>query len=182
VRVGERFIKRALGPKRAPGSREGLTKAQAEARLRDLMDELRAAPPIVERMRVTDAGERRDSFDLEHVMQRKPTTIQDYPEAQAFDEGKSGAGADRMHAYASFSSGARAWEDRLEALASVRSRQRSRLRGDWRHRQGRALARRRSATGLMMSSPASTVQQMSASMRAGWTTGTNRLRPPLSSM
>jgi hypothetical protein len=83
VRVGERFIKRALGPKRAPGSREGLTKAQAEARLRDLMDELRAAPPIVERMRVTDAGERRDSFDLEHVMQRKPTTIQDYPEAQA---------------------------------------------------------------------------------------------------
>ncbi|MGH3991777.1 MAG: tyrosine-type recombinase/integrase, partial [Pseudonocardiaceae bacterium] len=77
VRVGERFIKRALGPKRAPGSREGLTKAQAEARLRDLMGELRAAPPVVERMTVADAGERRIDH-LEHVMQRKPTTIQDY--------------------------------------------------------------------------------------------------------
>ncbi|MGH2987361.1 MAG: hypothetical protein ACRDLO_11840, partial [Solirubrobacterales bacterium] len=77
VRVGERFIKRALGPKRAPGSREGLTKAQAEVRLRDLMDELRAAPPVVERMTVADAGERRIDH-LEHVMQRKPTTIQDY--------------------------------------------------------------------------------------------------------
>jgi integrase len=77
VRVGERFIKRALGPKRAHGSREGLTKAQAEARLRVLIDERRAAPPVVERMTVADAGERRIDH-LEHVMQRKPTTIQDY--------------------------------------------------------------------------------------------------------
>lgn len=77
VRVGERFIKRALGPKRAAGSREGLTKAQAEGRLRELIEELRAAPPVVERMTVTDAGERRVDH-LEHVMQRKPTTIHDY--------------------------------------------------------------------------------------------------------
>ena len=40
-------------------------------------------------------------------------------------------------------------------------------RGDRRYRQGSRLGRRRSATGLMMSSPASTVPQMSASMRAG---------------
>ena len=77
VRVGERFVKRALGPKRMPGSREGLTKAQAEGRLRELMDELRAAPPVPERMTIAEAGARRIDH-LEHVMQRKPTTIQDY--------------------------------------------------------------------------------------------------------
>lgn len=77
VRVGDRFIKRVLGPKRSPGSREGLTKAQAERRLRELIDEVRAAPAVTDRMTVADAGERRIDH-LEHVMQRRPTTVQDY--------------------------------------------------------------------------------------------------------
>jgi integrase len=77
VRVGDRKIKRALGRKREPGSREGLTKAQAEARLRELIDEVRAAPAVVERITVGVAGARRIDH-LEHVLERKPTTIQDY--------------------------------------------------------------------------------------------------------
>ncbi len=77
ARVGDRFIKRALGPKRSPGGRDGLTKAQAERRLRELIDETRANPSVSERMTVADAGERRIDH-LEHVMQRRPTTVQDY--------------------------------------------------------------------------------------------------------
>jgi integrase len=40
-RAGGRQVRRALGPKRAPGSREGLTRAQAEARMRHLMAEVK---------------------------------------------------------------------------------------------------------------------------------------------
>jgi hypothetical protein len=32
-----RLVKRSLGPMRQPGSRDGLTRTQAEARLRELM-------------------------------------------------------------------------------------------------------------------------------------------------
>jgi hypothetical protein len=38
-RIGRRQIKKQIGPKREPGSRDGLTRAQAEARLRKLIDE-----------------------------------------------------------------------------------------------------------------------------------------------
>jgi integrase len=77
VRVGDRKVKRALGRKRELGSREGLTKAQAEARLRELIEEVRAAPTVTERITVGVAGKRRIDH-LEHVLERKPTTIQDY--------------------------------------------------------------------------------------------------------
>ena len=57
--VRGKLIKRSLGPVRQPGTREGLTKIQAETRLRDLISETNAAPPpIVERVTVTQAGER----------------------------------------------------------------------------------------------------------------------------
>ena len=38
VRINGRIVKRALGPKRAAGSRDGLTRAQAEKKLRSLID------------------------------------------------------------------------------------------------------------------------------------------------
>jgi len=77
VRSGDRKLKRALGPKRQPGSKEGLTKGQAEARLRALLEEVRVAPAITERITLATAAFRRIDH-IEHVMERKATTIQDY--------------------------------------------------------------------------------------------------------
>jgi integrase len=56
-RVRDRTITRKLGPVRPPGSRDGLTRKMAEARLRKLMAEVTVAP-IYERMTVTEVGER----------------------------------------------------------------------------------------------------------------------------
>ncbi|MGH2930792.1 MAG: hypothetical protein ACRDL8_21490, partial [Solirubrobacteraceae bacterium] len=51
--VRGRLIKRSLGPVRQPSTRDGLTKTQAEARLRTLISETNAAPPpIAERLTV----------------------------------------------------------------------------------------------------------------------------------
>jgi hypothetical protein len=76
-RTGERRVKRALGPKRAPGSRDGLTRSQAEAELRRRMGEQTVVIGRAERKTVDEAGARY----LEHlatVKQRKRTTIEDY--------------------------------------------------------------------------------------------------------
>ena len=75
-RVGGRVVKRKIGVKREPGGRDGLTRTQAESRLRRLIDEIRHAPPE-RRMAIVDLGA---SYlhHIEHVMQRKPSTIQDY--------------------------------------------------------------------------------------------------------
>jgi integrase len=56
-RVRNRTITRKLGPIRAPGGREGLTRKMAEARLRKLMAEV-TVTPVYERMTVEEAGER----------------------------------------------------------------------------------------------------------------------------
>jgi hypothetical protein len=42
-RVGERQVKRRLGPVRPVGSKEGLTRSQAEAALRRLIGEVRSS-------------------------------------------------------------------------------------------------------------------------------------------
>lgn len=76
-RVGERQVMRKLGAVRRPGSREGLTRKQAEAELRKLMQEVRLAPAAYERLTVDEAGERYLRH-VEHVLQRKPTTVADY--------------------------------------------------------------------------------------------------------
>ncbi len=75
-RVGGRVIKRKIGAKREPGDREGLTRTQAESRLRQLISEISFAAPE-RRMTIEDAG---NSYihHVEHVMQRKPSTVQDY--------------------------------------------------------------------------------------------------------
>jgi hypothetical protein len=76
--VRGRLVKRSLGPVREPGSREGLTRTQAEARLRELILETKTAPPpVTERLTVADAGDRR----IKHLARsgRKPdTTLANY--------------------------------------------------------------------------------------------------------
>ena len=76
--VRGRSVKRSLGPMRRPGSRDGLTRTQAEARLRELMLETNAAPPpVTERMTLAEVGDRR----IKHLARtgRKPdTTLANY--------------------------------------------------------------------------------------------------------
>jgi len=75
-RSGGRQVKRRLGPVRKVGTRQGLTKTQAEAQLRALMAEPFSAP-VCQRLTVEEAG----THYLRHlqlVEERKPATIQDY--------------------------------------------------------------------------------------------------------
>jgi integrase len=73
--VGDKRIKRKIGPKRLPGSREGLTRAQAEAELRRRMAEA-VTPSRSADLTVTEAGERM----IRHLesLGRKPSTISTY--------------------------------------------------------------------------------------------------------
>jgi integrase len=73
---GAKQIKRKLGPMRRPGSRDGLTRKQAEARLRQLMQQIRNAAPD-ERLYFKQAAERYIEH-TEHVMGRKESTLADY--------------------------------------------------------------------------------------------------------
>ncbi len=69
-------LKRRLGPIREAGSRDGLTRKQAEMVLRRLMSEVRVVLPE-ERITYKEVGDRY-LHHLEHVKQRKASTIQDY--------------------------------------------------------------------------------------------------------
>lgn len=57
-RTNGRQAKRAIGPKRAPGSRDGLTRPQAEAELRRLMAEVEVRAPVGHSVTVAEVGER----------------------------------------------------------------------------------------------------------------------------
>jgi integrase len=67
---------RKLGDKRPAGSREGLTRAQAEARLRKLIAELERAPVATERLALEEVGTRY----LTHLRSvgRRRSTLSDY--------------------------------------------------------------------------------------------------------
>jgi len=69
--VGDRRVKRSLGPVREPGSRNGLTRSQAEREMRRRMESELPSVARHERPSVGDAG-RRYVDHLEHVMERKP--------------------------------------------------------------------------------------------------------------
>lgn len=77
-RVRGRLVKRSLGSVRQPEGREGLTRTQAEARLRELILETKTAPPpVTERLTVAEVGSRR----IKHLARsgRKPdTTLANY--------------------------------------------------------------------------------------------------------
>src|ERR1700680_1850745 len=75
-RVGDRQVMRKLGPVRKVGTSTGLTKAQAEARLRKLMAEVKYLAPE-ERVHFGEVADRYINH-VEHVMGRKPSTVQDY--------------------------------------------------------------------------------------------------------
>lgn len=53
-----RRVKRRVGPKRADGTRDGLTRTQAEAELRRLMAEIQVTAPVGHSLTVAAAGER----------------------------------------------------------------------------------------------------------------------------
>lgn len=75
-RVGERQVKRRLGPVRPVGTTEGLTRKHAEAELRRLMSEVK---PLAPEQRITfEQAAERYVAHLEHVLRRKPSTVQDY--------------------------------------------------------------------------------------------------------
>jgi integrase len=75
-RVNGQLVKRKLGPTRRPGTRDGLTRAQAEARLRRFIEDLGAAAPVLERVTVEQAGRRL----IAHLatLGRKRSTLQGY--------------------------------------------------------------------------------------------------------
>ncbi len=69
---------RKLFPVRAPGSREGLTRAMAEARLRERMSETSRAPSrVTERITVGDAGRKRIE-ELARKGRKVDTTLANY--------------------------------------------------------------------------------------------------------
>jgi integrase len=73
-----RGLTRKLGPVRAPGSRQGLTRGMAEARLRDRISELANLPPrVTERATVGDAGRRRIK-ELARKGRKVDTTLANY--------------------------------------------------------------------------------------------------------
>lgn len=75
-RVGGRQVKRKLGSIRNPGTREGLTRSQAEAKLRKLIGEVTYTPQEG-RLTFEDVAQRY-LHHVEHVKQRKSSTVQDY--------------------------------------------------------------------------------------------------------
>jgi integrase len=74
-RVGRRRLKRRIGPKRPAGSRQGLTRAQAERALQRMIETERPRPTRPD-VSVEEAGERLISH-LE-ALGRKPTTLGTY--------------------------------------------------------------------------------------------------------
>ncbi len=75
-RLDDRQVKRKLGPIRAPGTRDGLTRTQAEAELRRLIAEVTILAPT-ERLTFSEVADRYLEH-LEHVAGRKRATTQDY--------------------------------------------------------------------------------------------------------
>lgn len=71
---GGRRINRKIGPKRERGTRDGLTRTQAEGELRKLIERERPTPGV--RVGVTDAGEQ--LIDRLGSLGRKPTTLSTY--------------------------------------------------------------------------------------------------------
>jgi integrase len=70
-----RRVKRRIGPKRQRGSAEGLTRAQAERELRRRVESERAV--VRSGLTIAEAGQRYLEH-LEHVLERKPSTLGDY--------------------------------------------------------------------------------------------------------
>lgn len=77
--VGDRRMNRRLGPVRQPGSREGLTRSQAERELRRRMELEQTVSPTTARLTVEEAGDKLIGH-LE-ALGRKTSTIEGYRSA-----------------------------------------------------------------------------------------------------
>jgi len=75
-RIGNRQVMRKLGAARRSGSREGLTRKQAESSLRTAISTTTAAP-LEERLTLLEVGDRY-LHHVDHVLERKPSTVADY--------------------------------------------------------------------------------------------------------
>jgi len=73
-RTNGRQVKRRIGDKRAPGSREGLTRPQAEAELRRLIGEAKPSAPAGERLTIAEVAARY-ATDLERRGRKRTTLI-----------------------------------------------------------------------------------------------------------
>lgn len=76
--VGDRRLKRSIGPKRTDGSRDGLTRSQPEAELRRLMADVKPAPVAGERLHLAEVG-RRYLRHLEAAGRKKSTAASSSP-------------------------------------------------------------------------------------------------------
>jgi integrase len=74
--VGDRQVMRKLGRVRQPATRDGITRTEAEKRLRELISNTTYVSPD-ERLSFAEVAGRYIDH-LEHVMQRKPSTVRDY--------------------------------------------------------------------------------------------------------
>jgi integrase len=74
--VGKAQVKRRIGPKRAPSTRQGLTRTQAEAELRRMIGAIEPALARRERITVAEAGELHVA--RVRMMGRKRATVQSY--------------------------------------------------------------------------------------------------------
>lgn len=72
---GGRQLQRRIGPKRKRGSRDGLTRVQAE---RELGRRIELERPAVRSRLTVEALGQRYLAHLEHELERKPTTLGDY--------------------------------------------------------------------------------------------------------
>ena len=75
-RIGDRQVMRKLGAVRRPGSRKGLTHKQAESSLRTAISTTTAVP-LEERLTLVEVGDRYLEH-VDHVLERKPSTVADY--------------------------------------------------------------------------------------------------------
>jgi integrase len=73
-RADGRLVKRKLGPIRTPGTRDGLTRTQAEAALRKAIEATRPAPVVAERLTVGEVGARLIAH-LESMGRKRSTTM-----------------------------------------------------------------------------------------------------------
>ena len=73
--IGGRRVQRKLGPKHVRGTSDGLTRAQAERELRRQADAQTAFNPTGVAVKI---AAQKYIDHLEHVLERKPSTISDY--------------------------------------------------------------------------------------------------------
>jgi integrase len=74
--LGNRQVMRKLGRVRVPGTRDGLTRTEAEKRLRELVSEVKWVAPD-QRLSFGEVAAKYVDH-VEHVMERKPSTVRNY--------------------------------------------------------------------------------------------------------